>query len=588
MPMSRLLEVFDVIFENDQVNKLCAASSIQKKWFAVTINKASWLSRRVRSLQIKYNCAKTTLRCADICRSVLLWRRARSSVVNALDIVGASDMAELYGNVTNAHKADDAQAKIENRLKYILYSTELKNTSETDLVNEKSNVENNSNKIEALETMMRARNFTKDDKSPLSITAIPAFKMAEFLLHKYDCSCYLCSDPNSLIIALKIVILESSMYFRNKENEIANNYFEGALRMVDYVIAKLKHYCQNLKRKNYEQFLIQTIRDVYYKKIIELNIELLIEYSFFELSLNNSSKADDSIVRINELMNENNTMKLNCYLIDSYMNLVATSNKIKEKTRKSVNVTVLEQEFENLKLSPKSKELQKTPENKQKKPRNVENVKIKNVDEIPKLKLRVKKLNLDNNSPEKTEKTVSAVKKEDIEFKMPKTVKLQPEAMTPRQTRSKPKLLVTQVSQDSDFSTPNKANAADFFTPIKNEETPICEDKFFTPLTSVKTYSNKKTLRQQVVKNLEKDFVIYTDPKEKRSGPKSNVKTESTKLKVESGTLKAIRDKRTLRRATSPGKLPNSEKSAASEKAAKTFVSSSDRSTGRPNLRSKK
>lgn len=498
------------------------------------------------------------------------------------------------------------QINIENRLKYILYSTNNNKTSNTDIIlsEEKVIAEANIVKVEAIETMMEAQHLTKFDKSPLTITSIPAFKLPDFLLHAKTCECYVCNNYSCLLLALNIVKLESIMYFRNKEFEIANNYFNGAFKMIDHIKAKFKHLIERMNGEGFEEFLLNVTEDIFGKALRTIELEIFIEYTYFELAQSNNENADDILVKIHELLQEIRDDEV--YIKDAYMNLVAAAYKIKETASKTVitEETGLEAEFDNLKLTPNKetdKALQKTPENKpQKISKDTKIPKIINDDEIPKMKLRIKKLNLDNTSPDKENNDKKIDKKdENNEFKMPvpKTVKAQPEMPTPRPTRAKPKVLVTQSTtenNDKDCFTPKeKVTSTKFYTPITKDDalysTPVnSEEQFFTPMSTIKTYSSKKNLRQQIVKNLENEFVTPNckSVKEEKNDVKKKITVNSRDAKIETGSLRAVRDKRTLRRATSPGKLPASN--VTGKNRAKVIVSPDEDVTKKSNLRSRR
>ncbi|CAG9106489.1 unnamed protein product [Plutella xylostella] len=494
--------------------------------------------------------------------------------------------------------------KIDNRLKYILGLPT--NESQTAILCENTKPQHETPRPQLVDPMRDCVMFKKTQISPsLPCIQVPGFKMPEFLSHKGDCPCYACQTPSCFLLACQTAGLEASMYFRASELELARNYFDGVLKMFGLVELKLSLAKRDLKAKNYEPFIIEIVDDELKEEFQQIQVDILIEAAFFELYMENKDKADDFIVRIHELMEE--MREPDSYLKSEVMNLTCASAQIRKTVKRhSLEITGLERELESLKLTPtKNNEIEppKTPEQKvipDIKPSKI----IVKGEEIPNAKRKVIKLNLDEvvEDPPANEVKKRTSKRSEFKIPVPITAKPVPETITPRPTRSKPSILLTQPSVESksnvtqEISTPNAANTSKvhdsvFFTPKEVCATPVT-DEFFTPMTSVKTYA-KKSLRKDIIKNLEQEFSSAKLDASKTADDKENTKTaktvnnkENTKVpvksgipksktrvsKVETGSLAALKDRRSVRRATSPGKLEGTSASAQTQPRSRRLV----------------
>ncbi|CAG9789763.1 unnamed protein product [Diatraea saccharalis] len=427
------------------------------------------------------------------------------------------------------------QTKIDNRLKHILG---LHPSNEPQLYKtEPSKPEFFTPRHENIETMLEDHVFKKTQISPsLPCTTVYAYKLPDFFKHK-ECTCNFCDDPKTFVIACTTFGLESSMYYRAKEMEIARNYFEGTTESFVYAENKLKSYFKRC-RDDSPGYIVDMVEREVYNEFKRVQVEIFIEMAFFELSQGDHGKADDCIVRLHEILQDMTTA--DDYLRNEVLNLMIASAQLRKAAVKPFE-TGLEVEMDSLKLSPRG-EPPKTPINKANCPPKI----VKNIvkdEELPSVKRKVIKLNFDEVNDEKEPK--KPVRKRS-EFKIPVPVTMKPvlENITPR-PRRKPDILVTKPSDDVKM-TPT-VEQTEFFTP---NSTP--SESFFTPMTSVKTYS-KKSLRSTIVKNLEAEFSTPKADKEN-----SALNTVDKFLDVPKPSGRAARskvDKKTLKRATSPGKL---------------------------------
>lgn len=373
--------------------------------------------------------------------------------------------------------------------------------------------------------MLESLVFKKSQTSPIPCTSVPGFRNPDWFEHVLECECYACRMPVCYILACHTSGLEASMYFRANESNIARNYFNGVVKMLHLTEKKLTSI-KKLFLDIYEEFVVESVMENYWDWYRKVKVEILIELSFFELKCGAYDVADEHIVEIHEIMQD---VSVGSYMNNEIMNLVTCSAQLRNVIKKPED-TSLEDEFESLKLSPvRFNEPPKTPITKVMKPPKIATKLIVKDEEIPK-KRKVIKLKLDEEDEE------VFVSKPEFKVPEPVTSKHVLEAATPR-TRSKPAILITQPS----VSTPSTTA---FSTP--KDSTP---EQFFTPMTSVKTYT-KKSIRHNIVKNLEQEFSTPT------SVDKENV-TRSSNLQVPSRSKAKVK---TLKRATSPGKLCKQER----------------------------
>lgn len=290
--------------------------------------------------------------------------------------------------------------------------------------------------------------------------------------------------PVCSLLACQTAGLEAAMYFRANENAIARNYFNGVRKMMYLTEQRLGGFKRRFL-ETYEVLVVESAMRSYWNWYRKVKVEILIEMCFFELKCEDYDVADELIVEIHETLQEINPSG---YMINEVMNLGTCSAQLRRVIKKPE--VELEIEFENLNLSPVSySQPPRTPVTKLTKPPKLAKNIVKD-EEIPK-KRKVIKLNLDEASDEKEVKAA----KPDFKHVL--------EAATPR-TRTKPIVLLTQPSEETD---PPKRDTTLRSTP--KDSTP---DQFFTPMSSVKTYP-KKSLRHNIVKNLEQEFSVDKDNK---------------------------------------------------------------------------
>lgn len=241
--------------------------------------------------------------------------------------------------------------------------------------------------------------------------------------------------------------------------------------------------------------------------MLQVHVEVLVELCYLELARGRIAPADDCIVAIYETTRDH---PCDPYTHSEVLNLVAAAATLRGAATPAPRTPrTLDEDFEMLKLS---EEDVRTPVTKRL-PDNPKKIAVKDED-VMKVR-KVIKLDLDSADEEPKRKP---------EFKIPTRVTSKPalEDVTPRPRR--PRLVVQQPSVE--VATPA-------VTPKREEFlTPATPEQFFTPMTSIKTYS-KRNLRGDIVKNLEKEFSTPVG--------KENAKS---------------RGARQLRRAVSPGKLP--------------------------------
>ncbi|XP_063898904.1 uncharacterized protein LOC110381409 [Helicoverpa armigera] len=529
LAVGRLLEAQSILCNDTGITTLSAVNNIQRHYLSISNTSSKWLPRRLRSLAQKYHISVASSNAVSTCRALQLWRRSRSACAVGVAASAAVMHAAMYAGIVNVHKMDDAQVKIDNRLKYILG---LPPSTDQLLTTTEQKVPTFAPKQD-FETMLECQTFKSQVSPTRKYVSIPGFQTPDFFRHK-SCNCFACVDPYYALISYVTSGLEASMYFRANELEIAGNYFKGVISTFGFFDAILKSVLKMYSDLDFENYIIDYVKSMFEDQFRRVKLEILIEASFFELKNGNFDAVDDYIVTIHEIAED---LKVDGYLNNEIMNLMIASARVRSVVKKLQ--FDLEAEFENLKLSPKTKtEGDKTPESKGKLP-ELSARKVKD-EELPKRR-KVIKLNLDENSSDEKEIEKPKPRKPVTEFKIPVPVTSKPvlETLTPRTTR-KPVITVTDTTKTP--KTDKNDKLAEFFTP---QSTP---EQFFTPLNTIKTYS--KSLRKGIVKNLEHEF----------STPKTGSEKENAKglgLPARSGR-KEEKD-RALRRATSPGKLTDSK-----------------------------
>uniref|UniRef100_A0A2A4J1X8 Uncharacterized protein n=1 Tax=Heliothis virescens TaxID=7102 RepID=A0A2A4J1X8_HELVI len=524
-----LMEAQSLLCNDTGLTTLSSVNNIQRHYLSISNTASKWLPRRLRSVSQKYHISVAGNAAVSTCRALQLWRRSRSACAVSLCAGAAACHATLYAGIVNVHKMDDAQVKIDNRLKYILG---LPPSTDQLLTSTEQKVPTFAPKQD-FETMLECQNFKSQVSPTRKYVSIPGFQTPDFFKH-VSCTCFACIDPYYAIISYITSGLEAAMYFRANELEIAGNYFKGVIKTFGYFEEKLKWVLKMYSDLDFEAYILDYVKRMFEDQFKRVKLEILIEASFFELKNGNFDAVDDYIVTIHEIAED---CKIDGYLNNEIMNLMIASAKVRSVVKKKEFDLVAE--FENLKLSPKTKMGgDTTPESKGKLP-ELSARKVKD-EELPKRR-KVIKLNLDENSSDEKEIEKPKPKKPVTEFKIPVPVTSKPvlETLTPRTTR-KPVITVTDTTKTPKIDKNDKFT--EFFTP---QSTP---QQFFTPLNTIKTYS--KSLRKGIVKNLEHEF----------STPKTGTEKENTKgLGLPSRSGRKEEKDRALRRATSPGKLTDSK-----------------------------
>ncbi|XP_052745796.1 uncharacterized protein LOC112045697 [Bicyclus anynana] len=520
------------------LSALGAANCLQRHYLAALHTAgSSWSARRRTALHVKRCIAASGARGAGAARRLALWRRAAAAAAAALPAAGAAARALLRAAALNAHDPD-AQTQLSlwlepatPRREDIAHQTERK----TQLFSPTHNVE-------LMLDGMHAR--THSPHPP------PAhFRTPGCLRHAAPCACHACVSPAGVLLACRLAALQASAYFRAAEFRTARDHFAGVQTVLRLAEDKLKHIFCDYRAKQFDDVAVGIAEKMSYDEFKTIQLEFLIELSFFELSQREFENADDCIVNIHEMLAE--STNVDPYLKHDVSNLLVAYANLKRT--KVIKETGLELDMEELKLSPR---LLKTPESKPI-PKVCETNKIVDKEELPKKFKLLAPPNFDEEDDDDAENVKDGVpKKKPTNFKIPVPATSKPvlENFTPRPTRSRPKILISQPSADV-FSTPKTIPDLEFSTPC---QTPA---EFFTPMTSIKTYTKRNIVAKNLenefstpkVKNSKKDIEeLSTEPAKALKAPESGRRTRS---KVESGTIKGLSDKKALKRATSPGKL---------------------------------
>ncbi|XP_061725432.1 uncharacterized protein LOC133531313 [Cydia pomonella] len=560
---------------------LSACVNAQRHYLTVGNNETTWCLRQRRSLFLKQSIFSASLRIVLLSRSLHLYRRGRVTAACALGSASAQARFALGVTAMDPSRCDVARATIDQRLKHIvgLQSNECALSKPPPHPPAPSTTQ--------LEAVRDARIPKMHQTSPsIPVDYVPAFRTPLFFDHDPKCECYACETPSIFILTSQLLGVEASVYYRGKEFDVAKNYFDGVLENFCDVESKIKAAVRKLREK-FEKYIVDIIEKSFERELLNVELEVLIQAAYFELSQKNYAKSDDYIyVRINEILQ---AADVDRYTMNEVVNLMIASEILHKSDEITDRVADIENDMENLKITP-TKEILKTPEAKPSKP-PVFNKVVVDKEELPDLKCKIPVLNFDE--PEE-----QIVPKKKINFKIPILIANKPiiESITPRPSRSKVKILVTEPSQediDVAMTPQTDKSRAEFFTPF--EATP---DQFFTPQTSVKTYA-KKSLRQNIIKNLEKEFSSKEIPKDSNTLPKTvsvdnSTKENDTKIlrklsktvedsskenakpnipkpkkevakipepkrgRVETGSLRTLKDRR-LKRATSPGKMPKDD-----------------------------
>ncbi|XP_045782104.1 uncharacterized protein LOC123878816 isoform X2 [Maniola jurtina] len=540
LSLGRLMEAQAMLCPDSGLSTLSAVNALPRHYLAVRNTATRYALRRMISLYIK-TCI-TSHGCAGVrlSRRLALWRRAYCAAAATLPPAGAAARARVYADIINTHDTD-AQVKIALHLKYILKSDVLTVPGET-IQNEslKQKQEQFLPKQDNVEIMLDSMfQKTQISNEESIICSIPAFKSPDFFQHAKTCACYACMSPACMIIACQISYLEASTYFRAKEIEIAKNYFDGALKTFGNAEEKLKNIFSTYKTKKFSELVIDTTKRLIEDEFKTVQLEFLIELSFFELSRIELEKCDEHVVSIHEILSE--FKNVDPYLKNEVANLMIAAANVRKT--KVIQETGLEIDMEELKLSP---DKLKTPETKTKMPVICHTVKVVKSEELHNLAKAIRfKLDFDAaNEIENTEiqERNTEKKQKQSKFKVPVPVTSKPllENLTPRPSRVKPKIIITQQSQtDTEISTPKTEPNFEFFTPCQS--TPA---KFFTPMSNVKTYSKKRNL---VVKNLENEFStpkgkVELDSKSVQHTPIKDLKSVEDDLKPVKDDLTPFKD----------------------------------------------
>ncbi|XP_028034389.1 uncharacterized protein LOC114246173 [Bombyx mandarina] len=489
LAVGRLLEAQHLLCKGAGPSLMTALNAIQRHYLAAPHLGSGWCARKQYGLCLRWSAVRANVQALTAPPDP---RRHHPAAVPH----PATAAATMYAALAHTLTPDEAQVQIDNRLKNILGlqpTTELQPSHGREAVKA-------AHVPQDLETMLDCRTFKRTQTSPgVPCLSVPAFKMPEYFHHDPACDCFACSKPSTLVLACKTAGLEASVYFRSKEYDIAENYFKGALDMIR--IAESKR-----PGADCERFIAEDQSRKHLRQLRQVHVEVLVELCYLELARGRIAPADDCIVAIYETTRDH---QCDPYTHSEVLNLVAAAATLRGTATPAPRTPrTLDEDFEMLKLS---EEDVRTPVTKRL-PDNPKKIAVKDED-VMKVR-KVIKLDLDSADEEPKRKP---------EFKIPTRVTSKPalEDVTPRPRR--PRLVVQQPSVE--VATPA-------VTPKREEFlTPATPEQFFTPMTSIKTYS-KRNLRGDIVKNLEKEF--------------------STPVGKENAKSKGARQ---LRRAVSPGKL---------------------------------
>ncbi|XP_041968520.1 uncharacterized protein LOC121725571 [Aricia agestis] len=457
LAVGRLMEAqTQLCASRDAPSALSAATALQRHYLASHAYGAGWSTRHLLTCAVRSRGIVAATRCVRLSRALQLWRRARAAAAAALPLAPAAAAARLHAALTHTHHGSAAQTRIDNRLRFIA------GQQPSSVIPEGGAAFEYTPQLQQHETML----FCICGLSPAQpARRVSAHVTQQFLSHA-SCACPACATPAPALLTCEFEALEASMYYRAKEFHIARNYYDGATETFELAKLKLEDIFRNYRGK-FNNEICDVLRVSYEKEYRNMEMEFLIELSFFELSQNNIDRANENFVKIHELLAENASDE---YVANEISNLMVTAAKLRNDRKiKRHPDADFEEPIPPVEVrTPESKLVQKMETD----------LKIK-ADEVPK-RLKVIKMNLDA-----AEESDSEAEKE---FKVPVPKPIKIEDMTPK-PKARPKLQA--IGQE----TPKTPQI--FYTPA--QATP--GEQFFTPMTSIKTYSRR------IVKNLESEFL---------------------------------------------------------------------------------
>lgn len=417
LAVGRLMEAQTMICKYPGITTMSLLNVLQRHYLFVVNNGGTWLSRRIRAATMKYHASVYSMPCSRYARALALVRRARAACSCSAGVLAAATLARTTTYTVDVNSMQHAQVTIDN-LKYIIGIS-----AERPTAIDKPKVELFAPKQE-LEVMLECQP-SKALSPTHKYVQIPGFQTPNFLKHN-NCDCYACNNINCTIISYIIGGLEASIYFRGNEMEISRNYYDGVLKSLDYFDRKLKFIINKYTDMDFAKYVVDYVKKIHVDDFRLVKLDILIEQAYFELKNRNFDEADDILINIHEIIQD--IKIIDAYISNEVMNLTIASAKMRNVVKKTE--FNLEDEFENLKLSPNN-ELLKTPVSKPMMPvLTSKKASIKDED-IPK-KRKVIKLNLDEESSDEKEEKPKQRKKP--EFKLPGAVIQKPvlENMTPR------------------------------------------------------------------------------------------------------------------------------------------------------------
>ncbi|XP_030034732.2 uncharacterized protein LOC115450762 [Manduca sexta] len=424
---------------------LSAVSNMQRHYLAASHHSGAgaWCSRRRRALRVRSAAVRSGAEAARAARWLAMCRRARGAAAAALPAAPALPHAQLFATITDAHHRHLAMVRIENHLKYILGIQPSSDTLTYKPEEQEKRVVPNAR--QEVEVMLEKCDFRGASSPRGWYTSVPNFEMPSWFSHEISCVCAACQIPFCYILACVTFGLEAAVYFRGGERRTAEDYFNGALAMCSRFEQKLK------ESSEFEDYIATYDQKFLRRQLMEVHLEIMLEFAFMELAEGRYEECDAHVVRIHEVMQAD----VDPYLKNEIMNLLTACARVRHVT---TTPTELEIEMESLKLTD---EEPKTPVNKPANPPLMTRLMVKQ-EEIMKRR-KVIKLNLDEGTDE-----VEPEPKPQFKIPVPLISKPILENATPRA------ILVTRPTLDLNEDTPEKwfSQSSSLETPNKNDVTP--------------------------------------------------------------------------------------------------------------------
>lgn len=117
------------------------------------------------------------------------------------------------------------------------------------------------------------------------------FSLPDFISHQHMCDCCKCSTVSNFAVYLDFMRIQAQLHFKTGESNVTGSFYNGGLKLIKYLQAKLKNVVENNSKLFLQSQLASILENFNHKKIVYAECQLLVDANYFFITENEIDKA---------------------------------------------------------------------------------------------------------------------------------------------------------------------------------------------------------------------------------------------------------------------------------------------------------